>query len=297
MDQIDAMRLFARLVETRSFTTAAGDLGHSRSTATDAIKRLEKRLGVQLLTRTTRHVAPTADGDAYYRRCLQILAEIEEADTLFAAVKPKGLLRIDVHPRIAMSFLLPKLDDFLTLYPDIELVIGEGDRMVDLVREGIDCVLRAGDLGESSMVARRVAWIEEITVASSGYLAAKGAPRRVEELEGHEAVRFLSSRTGAVLPLEFTVDDEPRFVTLPGRITVNGSEVMAELARRGFGLVQAPRYRFTEDLASGTLVEVLPEHRPMPTPLWVLYPQNRQLSRRVRVFIDWVATLFPGGRI
>ena len=297
MDQFDAMRLFARLVETRSFTTAAGDLGHSRSTATDAIKRLEKRLGTQLLTRTTRHVAPTADGDAYYRKCLEILAEIEDANTMFAAVKPKGLLRIDVHPRIAMSFLLPQLDDFMTLYPDIELVIGEGDRMVDLVREGIDCVLRAGELGESSMVARRIAWIDEITVASPGYLAANGLPSRVEELEGHQAVRFLSSRTGAVLPLEFTVDDEPRFVTLHGRVTVNGSEVMAELARRGFGLVQAPRYRFTEDLKCGALVEVLPDNRPTPTPLWVLYPQNRQLSRRVRVFIDWVATLFPGGRI
>ncbi|MCE7028584.1 LysR family transcriptional regulator [Jiella avicenniae] len=297
MDQIDAMRLFARLVETRSFTTAAGDLGHSRSTATDAIKRLEKRLGAQLLTRTTRHVAPTADGEAYYRKCIEILAEIEEANTMFAAVKPRGLLRIDVHPRLAMSFLLPKLDDFLTRYPDIELVIGAGDRMVDLVREGIDCVLRTGDLGESSMVARRIAWIEEITVASPDYLAAHGSPRRVEELEGHQAVRFLSSRTGAVLPLEFTVDGAPRIVTLPGRITVNGSDLMAELARRGFGLVQAPRYRFTADLESGRLVEVLPDNRPAPTPLWVLYPQNRQLSPRLRVFIDWVATLFPGGRI
>ena len=297
MDQLDSMRLFVRVVETRSFTAAANDLALSRSTATDAVKRLEARLGAQLLTRTTRHVAPTLDGEAYYHRCLQILDEIEESNAMFADVRPKGRLRIDVHPRIAMSFILPQLDAFFSLYPEIELFIGEGDRMVDLVREGFDCVLRAGDLGESAMIARRLAFIDEVTVASPAYLAEKGVPRTVDDLSGHVAVGFVSSQTGAVMPLEFTVDDEPRLVTLPSRVTVNGSEVMSDLARRGFGLVQAPRYRFADDLEDGTLVEVLPDTPPLPTPLWVLYPPNRQLSRRVRVFIDWVATLFPGGRI
>ncbi|ORE89876.1 LysR family transcriptional regulator [Aurantimonas sp. 22II-16-19i] len=297
MDQIDQMRLFARVVETRSFTVAAGDLGLSRSTATDAIKRLEARLATQLLTRTTRHVAPTPDGEAYYRRCLQILDEIDDADAMFADVRPKGRLRIDVHPRIAMSFILPHLDAFFALYPEIELFIGEGDRMVDLVREGVDCVLRAGELDDSSMIARRLAFIREVTVASPAYLAKTGTPRSVEDLTNHEAVGFVSSRTGTVLPLEFTVEGQVRSIALPARITVNGSEVMADLARRGFGLVQAPYYRFAADLAAGTLVEVLPESPPQPTPLVVLYPRNRQLSRRVRVFIDWVATRFPGGAI
>ncbi|TFF20592.1 LysR family transcriptional regulator [Jiella endophytica] len=297
MDQIDGMRLFVRVAETRSFTVAAADLDLSRSTATDQIKKLEARLGAQLLTRTTRHVSLTHDGEAYYRRCLQILDEVDDADQMFAAGGPKGLLRIDVHPRIAMTFILPQLQGFLAAHPGIELFIGEGDRMVDLVREGVDCVLRAGELPESSMIARRLAFIREVTVASPDYLAKKSTPASIDDLAGHEMVGFVSSRTGSTLPLEFTVEGTVREVSLPGRIKVTGSEVMADLARRGFGLVQAPRYRFAEDLERGTLVEVLPRCPPPPTPLSVLYPQNRQLSRRVRLFIDFVATLFPGGEI
>jgi DNA-binding transcriptional LysR family regulator len=176
MDRLDVMRLFARIVERQSFTLAAQDLELPRSTATQAIKELEKRLGVRLLQRTTRHVRSTLDGEAYYRRCVAILAEVEDAEAVFSQAKPRGQLRIDVHGTLARHFVLPTLPAFLAEFPDLQLHIGEGDRLVDLVREGIDCVLRVGDLKDSAMVGRRVAMLEEVTCASPGYLERHGVP-------------------------------------------------------------------------------------------------------------------------
>lgn len=292
MDSLDRMRLLARVIERGSFTAAAADLGLSRSTATEAIKELEARLGVRLLERTTRHVTPTLDGQAYYQRCLAILADVEDAEAGFQAAQPQGLLRIDVHGFMARHFILPRLAEFLDRYPRIDLHIGDGDRLVDLVREGVDCVLRSGEQADSGMIARRVATLREVTCASPAYLKKHGMPATPDDLGGHLMVGFRSSRTGEVMPLEFTVGDKLRHVTLPSRVTVNGSDTMAELARLSFGLVQAPHYRFAADLGKGTLVEVLPDHPPAPTQVSALYPQNRQLAPRVRVFIDWVIGIF-----
>src|SRR5258708_7618424 len=163
MDRFDAMRVFSRVVERRSFTLAAEDLGLPRSTVTDAVKQLEARLGVRLLERTTRQVRPTLDGEAYHRRCLSLISDLEEAEAAFVGAKPNGLLRVDVRCTLARHFLLPRLPAFLADYPDIELFLSEGDRLVDLIREGIDCVLRVGDLRDSDMIARRIAMLEEIT--------------------------------------------------------------------------------------------------------------------------------------
>ncbi len=154
MDRLDAMRLFTRIVDRRSFTLAAQDLGLPRSTATDAIRQTEARLGVQLLQRTTRHVSPTLDGEAYYRRCLSIIADIEDAESGFGDVKPRGQLRIDVHGTLLRHLVLPALPKFLAQYPALQLHIGEGDRLVDLVREGVDCVIRSGELHDSTMRSR-----------------------------------------------------------------------------------------------------------------------------------------------
>src|SRR4029077_1894726 len=156
-----------------------------RSTVTDAVKQLEARLGVQLLQRTTRHVSPTLDGEAYHRRCLALIADLEDAEAAFGGAKPKGLLRVDVHGTLARHFVLPGLPDFLAEYPEIELYMSEGDRLVDLVREGIDCVLRVGDPQDSDMVARRVAMLEEISCASPGYIDRFGLPASVDALDGH----------------------------------------------------------------------------------------------------------------
>jgi DNA-binding transcriptional LysR family regulator len=297
MDRLDAMRLFVRVMERRSFTAAAADLGLPRSTATEAIKQLEARLGARLLERTTRHVTATLDGQAYYQRCLSILAELEDAEAAFRNAEPHGLLRIDAHPLLTRTFLLPRLPEFLDRYPRIDLQIGQGDRLVDLLREGIDCVIRAGEPPDSGMIMRRLAVIHEVTYASPAYLDKHGVPTSPEDLDGHSMVAFLSSRTGEVLPLEFTVGGKIREVRLPRRVTVNNSDTAADLARLGLGLFQAPRYRFEQDFAKGTLVEVLADYPPSPTPLSALYPQNRQLAPRLRVFLDWASRVFAEARL
>ena len=286
------MQVFCRVVDRRSFTQAASDLGLPRSSVTDAVKQLEARLGVQLLHRTTRHVRPTLDGKAYHQRCVALIADIEEAEAAFSGARPKGLLRVDVNGTLARHVVLPGLPAFLAQYPDIELFVGEGDRLVDLVREGIDCVLRVGDLPDSDLIARRVGVLEEITCAAPAYIERFGRPASVDDLDGHRMVGFHSTATGAVLPLEFTVGEGVRTVVLPTTVTANGAECYAEFGRLGLGLIQVPRYHIEPDLARGTLVPILPEHPPLPSPVSLLYPRSRQLSPRVRVFIDWLAAVF-----
>src|ERR1700733_8889784 len=206
MDRLDVMRLYTWIVDRGSFTLAAQDLEVPRSTATQVIKELEVRLGVRLLQRTTRSVRSTLDGDAYYQRCVMILGEIEEAESAFRDAKPRGLLRVDVHGTLARHFVLPTLPAFLAEYPDLQLQMSEGDRLVDLVREGIDCVLRVGDLQDGAMIGRRVAMLTEVTCASPDYLSRYGMPATLADLDGHVAVAFMSSATGTALPLEFTVE-------------------------------------------------------------------------------------------
>lgn len=293
MDRFESMRVFSRVVERRSFTLAAEDLGLPRSTVTDAVKQLESRLGVRLLQRTTRHVSPTLDGEAYHRRCLALIADLEDAEAAFSGSRPKGLLRIDVHGTLARHFLLPHLPDFFAAYPEIELYMSEGDRLVDLVREGIDCVLRVGEPKDSDMIARRVARLAETTAAAPAYLERYGTPASIDALaEGHRMVGFRSSATGNLMPLEFTVGEQLRQITLPATVAVNGAETLVAAARMGLGLIQVPRYHLVPDFMNGTLAEVLTDHPPQPTPVSLLYPRNRQLSPRVRVFIDWLVGIF-----
>jgi DNA-binding transcriptional LysR family regulator len=289
MDRIDAMRAFARVTERRSFVRAAEDLGLPASTATDAVKQLEARLGVRLLQRTTRQVSPTLDGEAYYRRCLAILDDIEEAESAFSGARPRGLLRIDAQGAQARRVIVPALPRFFAEYPDLELFMGEGDRFVDLVREGVDCVLRAGELRVSDLIARRVAILPEATVASADYVARFGRPRRWDALDGHRMIGFRSSATGSVLPLEFMVEGVRKTATLPSSLSVNGADTYEAACRQGLGLIQVPRHAIEADLAAGALIECLPDTPPSPTPVYVLYPRSRQLNLRVRVFIDWVA--------
>ncbi|MBX5219257.1 LysR family transcriptional regulator [Rhizobium sp. NLR8a] len=292
MDRFDAMRVFCRVVERRSFTLAAGDTGLPRSTVTDAVKQLEARLGVRLLQRTTRHVSPTLDGEAYYQSCLSILADIENAEGAFAGARPKGLLRVDVHGTLARYFVLPSLPSFLESYPEIEFYMSEGDRLVDLVHEGIDCVLRVGTPADSDMIIRRVAMLDEVTLASPAYVAARGLPQHPDRLAGHRMVGFRSSSADGLLPLEFTVDGTVHKLSIPATVTVNAAESYVAAARMGLGLIQIPRYHAEKDLSDGTLVHVLPDFPLTPTPVSLLYPRNRQLSPRVRVFVDWLVKVF-----
>jgi len=294
MDRFEEMRNFVRVVERKSFTKAAGDLLIPRATMTNSIQRLEERLGTRLLERTTRTVNPTHDGDAYYKRCVRILAELEEADGIFTKTDPKGLLRVNLQGTLARTFVVPALPDFKQRYPGIDLVLADGDRFVDLVHEGFDCVLRSGDLADSSMIQRRLALLNEATIVSPDYLARFGTPKTVDDLitQGHQMVSFLSGADDKPIPLDFTVDGKIREITLPSSISVTGADTYAACAAAGLGLIQVPRYRVADDLKSGKLVEILADFPPDPMHVSVLYPQNRQLSARVRVFVDWLSKLF-----
>ncbi|UDL94376.1 LysR family transcriptional regulator [Lichenihabitans sp. PAMC28606] len=293
MDRLTALGLFIRIVDRGSFSAAAADLGMSRPVATAAIKALEARLGRRLLQRSTRHVQTTVEGVAYYQRCVALLADFEDAER-GANGAVAGMLRVDLVGHLARTIVLPALPDFLALHPALTIHLSETERFIDLVREGVDCVVRAGALIDSDMVVRRLGSMEEMTVASPAYLARHGIPASPETLAGHEMVGFVSSRTGQPLPLEFTRGAEVIEVVLPARVLVSGADTSAAAARLGLGLAQAPRYRFAADLASGALVEVLADYPPTPTPVSALYPSNRQLSPRVRVFVDWlVKTLGP----
>ncbi len=292
MDRFDAMRLFTRIVERRSFTLAAQDIGLPRSTATDAMKELEARLGVRLLQRTTRHVSPTLDGEAYYRRCLGLIADIEDAEGAFAGLKPKGLLRIEVQGTLARHFLMPGLPGFLERYPDIEFSMSEGERWVDVVREGVDCVLRYGNLPDSDMVGRRLTMLERLTCAAPAYLERFGVPQSIDALDGHRMIGLRSLSTGSLRPLEFEVEGGIRTVDMPATVSVTGTESYLAAAQRGLGLFQVPHFHAAADLARGTLVPLLVETPPPSAPISILYPRNRQLSPRVRVFIDWMVEEF-----
>jgi len=292
MDRFDAMRAFTRIVERRSFSRAAEDLGLPRSSVTDAVKALETRLGVRLLQRTTRQVSPTLDGEAYYQRCVNLIADMEDAEGAFVGAKPSGLIRVDAHGTQARYFLLPGLPRFLRQYPDIRLHLSEIHQPLDMIREGFDCILRAGELSDSPLIKRRLATLDRGTFASPDYLSRYGTPRTPDNLEGHERVGLLSPDTGGITPLSFCAAGKVRQVTLPSTVTVTGAETNVASACLGLGLIQAPRYRVTSELANGTLVEVLADFPPTPLPVHVLYSHTRQLSPCLRVFIDWTAEQF-----
>jgi len=292
MDRLDSMRLFTRVVERRSFTQAAHDLGIPRSTATQVIRQLERRLGVALLLRTTRMVRPTLDGEAYYRRCLAILDDVEDAEGAFSDAVPKGTLRIEVQGTLARHFLLPAMPQFLSDYPEIKVVMSEGERWVDVIEEGVDCVLRYGVLRDSDLAVRRVAMLERITIAAPSYLERFGYPETPADLAGHHIVGLRSITTGALIPLEFLDADGVRQIEMDGSLTVTGTESLREAVLLGLGLMQMPVFHIESDLAAGRVVRVLADWAVPQVPVSVLYPRNRQLSPRVRLFIDWAVEQF-----
>ncbi|MBU2877710.1 MULTISPECIES: LysR family transcriptional regulator [Alteromonadaceae] len=292
MDRIDAMRVFTRVLERQSFTKAAEDLNIARSTVTDVVKRLEKRIGVVLLERTTRQVTPTIDGEAFYRRCLSIIQDVDDAETVFSGAKPKGGLRVDVHGTLARHFLMPKLPQFLTAYPDIELYMSEGDRFSDVIREGIDCVIRVGTPKVEDLVSKQIVLLEEVTVASSEYLRLFGTPASIKDLKTHKIVGFRATGSSVATPLEFCIEGTIKTVSPKISLTVNAAESLVAAARLGLGIVQVPRYHVQSDIKNGTLIPILENYPPTPSPVSILYPRNRQHASRVKVFIDWLETVF-----
>ncbi|KWC17003.1 transcriptional regulator [Burkholderia ubonensis] len=292
MDRFQEMQAFVRTAERNSFSRAADDLDIPRATITNLIKRLELRLGTRLLERTTRQVRLTHDGEAHYHRCVRLLADIDEAEGAFRDAMPKGLLVANLQGTLARHFVVPALPAFLSRYPDLRLQIGEDDRLVDLVREGVDCVLRAGVLRDSSLIGRQIAAMEQVTVASPAYLERFGEPATLADLDAHFAVDYVSSATGKPVPLEFTVDGAVVEARMRSTISVTGADLYTGSALAGAGLIQVPRYRIAGELAHGRLKVVLPACPPPPMPVSVLYLHSRQQSPRVRIFVQWLEEVF-----
>lgn len=300
MDRLESMRLYARIVELGSFTAAANDLDLPRATVTNAIKKLEARLGAQLLRRTTRCQSVTRDGQAYYGHCVRLLADLDEVEADFreAAVVPKGCLRINMPGTLARHLVIPGLPEFCARYPQIKLDIGTSDRFVDLLREGVDCVLRVGELPDSGLVGRRVALLQQVTVASAGYVRRRGLPHTLADLQqGHEAVSWVSPTTRRPEPsLDFMVRRRRREVHLPARVSVSGTDAYLGCCEAGLGIAQFPRYRVADLLARGALQELFPDSPPPALPVHVLYASQRQMPARLRVFVDWLVELMAKQR-
>lgn len=294
MDKFDTLQLFTRIVELGSFSQAADQLGIPRATASNAIKELENHLECRLLERTTRHVRTSLDGQAFYERCMHILSELDDAESSLrhVATRPRGVLRIDLHGAHATRIVLPHIDQFHARYPDIDLIISSGDRLVDLVREGIDCVIRAGKLHDSSLVARHLAQMPQVICASPEYLRVHGIPRHPDDLKSQQCVNFFSTAGGVNYPIELIINGKRHEYYPKGWVMVNDAENYVICALRGGGLVQLPRYHVEDALRDGRLVEVLGEWQSPAMPVSALYPHHRQLSPRVRIFIDWLISLY-----
>lgn len=296
MDQLSAIRAFARVVETGNFTRAADSLDMPNATLSKLVQELEAHLGVRLLQRTTRRVTVTPEGRTYYEKTARILNDLEDIDNSFDVTrsKPRGHLRIDIGGSTARDVLIPTLPDFIARFPEIRLDIGVSDRSVDLIGDNVDCVIRGGALDNSSLVARPLGHAEMITCAAPAYLRQSGVPAYPEELRnGHRMVAYLSPQNGRAVPFRFRRDHEVLEIKTDHHVGVNESNAHLAAAIAGLGIVQTFTYAAASAIEQGTLVEILRPWRPSPYPFHVVYPQNRHMTHRLRVFIDWLLESFP----
>jgi len=293
MDKFQAMSLFVRVAETGGITRAAESLGIPNATATTLIQKLEASLGVKLLNRTTRRVSVTPDGAAYYTRAAAILAEVREAEESLSqhSKAPGGRLRVDAPTLIARSVIVPALPGFFAEYPGIELALACNERHFDLVAAGIDCALWIGEIDDASLVARRVGFLYFATCAAPAYIAAHGVPAHPRELAQHRCINHFSPRTGETVEWVFSKGSERVRAVFPGHLALEDENSYVSAAEAGLGIAQMPAFVLKDAMERGALDLVLGDWFPEPAPLHVVYPQSRHLSRRVRVFVDWLAAL------
>jgi LysR family transcriptional regulator, regulator for bpeEF and oprC len=302
MNKLQAMEVFVQVVDAGGFTRAAENMQLPKATVSNLIQSLESALAVKLLHRTTRQISVTADGAAYYERCLRILADVREAEESLSRTKlsPSGRLRVDAPSALARDLLIPALPDFFARYPEITLELGCSDRPVDLIEEGVDCAVRGGALGDSTLIARRIGALNFTTCAAPSYLARYGTPQHPRDLVRHVCVNYFSAKTGKIYDWDFTRDGERIQLPLPGLVALNDSNAYIAAGLAGLGVVQMSTFGLSDYLADGRMVPLLTEWTTDPVPIHVVYPQNRHLSAKVRVFVEWVADLFanhPGMQV
>lgn len=294
MDKLQAMEVFVQVVDAGSFTRASDHMQLPKATVSTLIRNLESTLAVKLLNRTTRQISVTADGAAYYERCLNILADVRDAEDSLSKTRasPSGRLRVDVPTGIGRHLVIPALPLFFERYPDIQLEIGCNDRTVDLIEEGIDCAVRGGVLPDSTLIARRVGALHFVTCASPSYVARHGRPMHPHDLMKHRCVNYFSSKTGRIFEWDFAKGDERIQLKFPGSVAVNDWDAYLSACLSGLGIAQMPLSALCPYIEAGNLELLLTDWGIDPVPLHVVYPQNRHLSAKVRVFVEWIAELF-----
>ncbi|MFT4436551.1 LysR family transcriptional regulator [Caballeronia sp. 15715] len=296
MDRFQAMKMFTRVVETNSFSKAADSMDLPHASATMIIQKLEAHLHVRLLQRTTRRLSLTPEGAEYYERCVRILAEVDETEGSLTNSRrgPCGRLRVDMPGSIGRLVIMPRIEDFRKNFPNIDLMVSFGDRNVDLIQEGVDCAIRVGVLEDSSLVARRLASLPTVTAASASYVEQYGEPENLDDLMQHVAVHYFSSGTGRVRHMNFIVDGKAVEVKVPGTIAVSDAEAYVTCGRKGVGLIQSAQFIVQSALESADMLRILPQFGTPPMVVSVVYPHNRHLAPKVRVFVEWAASIFNG---
>ena len=294
MNKLQAMEVFVQVVDAGSFTRAAETLQLPKATVSTLIQALESSLASKLLHRTTRHVSVTSDGAAYYERCVRILSDVRDAEESLSRHRfsPSGRLRVDTPTGLTSEILIPALPDFFERYPDITLELGTTDRPVDLIEEGVDCAVRGGELVDTSLIARRVGVINFVTAASPAYVERYGMPMHPRDLERHRCVNYFSARNGKIMNWDYNRDGERIEMTLPGVIALNDSSAYVQAGLSGLGVINMTDYLLNEYLATGKMVRLMADWRCDPLPVHVVYPHNRHLSAKVRVFVEWISELF-----
>ena len=295
LDQFLAIRVFSRVVETGSFTKAADSLEMPKSTVSKLISDLETHLQTKLLQRTTRKLTVTFDGKSYYESTSPLLRQLDEIQYHFGSVtgRPKGLLRVDIGSSLASNVLIPALPDFYALYPEISLELGVTDRPVNLIGENFDCVVRGGAIKEPNLVARKLGEAEWVTCAAPKYLEKYGNPTHPSELNQHHLVNYHSANSGRAIPPSFENHGQKMKPDCSGIFGVNESNAHVAAGLAGLGIIQSFDFIVEPYLKSSELLPVLVDWQPSPYPFYVVYPSNRHVSQRLRVFIDWLIDVFP----
>ncbi|EKY3882205.1 LysR family transcriptional regulator [Enterobacter hormaechei] len=296
MDKIHAMQLFLRVAELESFSRAAETLSLPKGSVSRQIQALENALGTQLLHRTTRRVSLTQDGMVYYERAKDLLMNLDELDGMFLHDPStiSGRLRVDMPVAIARNVVIPKLPAFLQQFPGIELELSSSDRLVDVIREGFDCVVRVGNLKDSGLIARPLGKLSVINCASPDYLTRFGYPETLADLASHALIHYSATLGTRPQGFEYYNGSATQWVKTGGVLTVNSTETYQAACIAGLGIIQVPRVGVRDALRTKKLVEILPQYRAEPMPVSLIYPHRRNLSRRVHVFMEWLTELTKG---
>ena len=293
MDRLQAMTAFVKVVESGSFAAAAERLGVSNSAVSRQVSELEAHLNARLLHRTTRRLSLTEAGQAFYERCVQLLADLEESEAAVRAqaVVPKGTLRVTCGVTFGEHYLAPAIADFAARHPQLVFDVDLSDRAVDLVEEGIDLAVRIGPVGSPALVARRLAYTQLVCCASPAYLAQHAPPATPDDLQQHACFAYTYAPPASAWTFEAR-DGTRHTPRIEFRHRANNGRLLASIAIAGLGVTLEPDFIVAEAVRSGQLVRVLPDYQPPRSPISAVYPSRRHLSAKVRAFVDFLAARF-----